>query len=139
MRLPNTKKLAKTKHPDRDGGNTVEFQILQGSNAACPLRKVWGTIHKWKGGKTANVKNAYQQDKESRRNFKWSINRYNRRRNQDRTEFIQRILSETIENCGHSELDPTENDPNIEMNYQCGECGLMFESGNKSLALIYIL
>ena len=40
------RKLAKTKHPDRDGGKTVEFQILQGSNAACPLRKVWGTIHK---------------------------------------------------------------------------------------------
>jgi hypothetical protein len=54
-------------------------------------------------------------------------------------EFIQRILSETIENCGHSELDPTENDPNIEINYQYGECGLMFESGKKSLALIYIL
>ena len=58
---------------------------------------------------------------------------------EDRTEFIQRILSETIENCGHSELDPTENDPNIEINYQYGECGLMFESGKKSLALIYIL
>ena len=58
---------------------------------------------------------------------------------EDRTEFIQRILSETIENCGRSELDPTENDPNIEINYQYGECGLMFESGKKSLALIYIL
>ena len=40
------RKLAKTKHPDRDGGNTVEFQILQGENAAGPLRKVWETIHK---------------------------------------------------------------------------------------------
>ena len=40
------RKLAKTKHPDCDGGNTVEFQILQGANAAGPLRKVWETIHK---------------------------------------------------------------------------------------------
>ena len=74
------------------------------------------------------------------RNWKYSQGKETKSdESEDRTEFIQRILSETIENCGHSELDPTENDPNIEINYQYGECGLMFESGKKSLALIYIL
>ena len=40
------RKLAKTKHPDRD----VEFQILQGANAAGPLRKVWGNNSQIKRG-----------------------------------------------------------------------------------------
>ena len=45
-------------------------------------------------------------------------------------EFIRKLIGEVIDQCGN-EADvpsPPSDSPDIETNFQCGECGLMFEN-----------
>ena len=46
--------------------------------------------------------------------------------NEDGVALIRKILGEIVDNCGTDEK-PDEYISDIETNYQCGECGLVFE------------